>query len=75
MNAKDIAIVFPKIEIVLKDKNSGKTTVKKGSKTTEYKININQVTATEQDYWSMDESLNQPSSVKDEGPTDCKLLL
>ena len=23
----------------------------------------------------MDESLNQPSSVKDEGPTDCKLLL
>ena len=28
-----------------------------------------------EEYWSMDESLNQPSSVKDEGPTDCKLLL
>lgn len=53
MNAKDIAIAFPKIEIVLKVKNSGKTTVKKGSKTTEYKININQVTATEQDYWNL----------------------
>ena len=53
MNVKDIAIAFPKIEIILRVKNSGKTTIKKGSKTTEYKININQVTATEQDYWNL----------------------
>ena len=28
-----------------------------------------------EEYWSMAERLNQPSSVKDEGSMDCKLLL
>ena len=28
-----------------------------------------------EEYWSMDESLNQPSSVKDDCPMGCKLLL
>ena len=27
------------------------------------------------EYWSMAERLNQPSSVQDDGPTGCKLLL
>ena len=27
------------------------------------------------EYWSMGESLNQPSSVQDDGPMGCKLLL
>ena len=28
-----------------------------------------------EEYWSMDGSLNQPSSVQDDGPMGCKLLL
>ena len=28
-----------------------------------------------EEYWSMGESLNQPSSVKDDCPMGCKLLL
>ena len=28
-----------------------------------------------EEYWSMGESLNQPSSVQDDGPMGCKLLL
>ena len=28
-----------------------------------------------EEYWSMAERLNQPSSVQDDGPTGCKLLL
>ena len=28
-----------------------------------------------EEYWSMAGRLNQPSSVKDDGPTGCKLLL
>ena len=28
-----------------------------------------------EEYWSMAVRLNQPSSVKDDGPTGCKLLL
>ena len=38
-------------------------------------MKTDRVTGSSEEYWSMDESLNQPSSVQDDGPMGCKLLL
>lgn len=53
MDVKDVAIAFPKIEIILRVKNSGKTAVRRGNTTTGYRITINKVTATEKEYWNL----------------------
>ena len=41
---------------------------------TETRIKLLQEADSEEEYWSMDGSLNQPSRVKEDGPTGCKLL-
>ena len=43
--------------------------------TSEYAHSMGNALGNFQEYWSMDESLNQPSSVKDDCPMGCKLLL
>ena len=50
-----------------------KPTISRGS---ERKVpHIGTTGGSSEEYWSMDESLNQPSSVQDDGPMGCKLLL
>ena len=53
MTHKDIAIAFPNINLDFRVKNSGKTEVKKGSRTTEYIVKINQKTATDNEIWTL----------------------
>lgn len=53
MSVNDLAIASPKINLEFKVRNSGKTEVKKGSRTTEYIVKINQRTATDKEIWTL----------------------
>ena len=53
MTHKDMVIATPEIRLEFKVKTSGKTEVKKGIRTTEYIVKINQKTATDQEVWKL----------------------
>lgn len=52
MTQSDMAVTTPEIRLNIKVKTSGKTEVKKGGRTNEYTIKINQKTASDQEIWN-----------------------
>lgn len=75
MTHKDMVIAFPKINLDFKVKASGKTEVKKGSRTTEYIVKINRKTATDKEIWALCTQLLAFFATQNSIMTDFKDLL